>query len=220
MPQTLHLCRFNFQDQDIRRVGQTTDGGTSLSGISDTIEVDGGGYWRADFTNGRTRERDTGLAWRAITDLLDGGATAVDLLLCERQFQPRAGAVHIPELAILSDGSAFVDPQSAYTAAPAPLRATTLTITGSAYAQPIDAGVLFAVNHPTWGWRTYRIVALDGITATIRPPLREAITAATPADFDYPRCRMRLAQATGNPTNIGRFTSCALSFVEDMRRPA
>jgi hypothetical protein len=48
----LHLCQFHFEDQDVRVVGSEVDGGTSLSGITDIVETDGGGYWQGDWTGG------------------------------------------------------------------------------------------------------------------------------------------------------------------------
>jgi hypothetical protein len=218
---TLHPCAFNFTDQDVRRVGSVTDGGASLSGINDPIESDGGGYWRADFTNGTARTREQGLAWRAITEGLDNGATAINVLICERLFQPVNAFVTVTH----SDGTPFSDDSeyassgADYTAASAALRATTLTIAGDS-EQALLGGELFSIQHATWGWRLYRVIKINGNAITIRPPLREAIDDATPLEFDRPRCQMRLAQVTSNPTSQGRYTSCSLSFVEDMRKPA
>lgn len=221
---TLHLCQFQFSDQDIRRVGSVTDGGQSLSGLTDLIESDGGGYWRADFTNGQTRTREDGLAWRAIGDGLDGGAQAVDLLFCERLFAPTGAIPRVPhsDQTPFADGSEYVTTSGApYTLiADAALRATTVRIAGSS-PLPLIGGETFSIAHPTWGNRAYRIIAIDGDAYTIRPPLREAATAGTALDFDNPRCQMHLAPgfALSNATNIGRYGSCAISLVEDMRKP-
>jgi hypothetical protein len=218
---TLHPCQFNFQDQDIRRVGSTVDGGTSLSGIRDDIETTGGGYWMAEFTNGRTRTREAGLAWRAITDGLDGGAAAINLLFCERLFQPIGPAALVPhdDETPFSDDSEYQSGGAEYTAAAAALRATGLTIAGVSEL-PLIGGERFTIAHPNWGCRAYSIIGIDGDQITIRPPLREAVADGTPLDFDDVRCQMRLAQATGNPTNMGRYTSCNLTLIEDMRKPA
>lgn len=220
--QTLHPCAFAFGDQDIRIVGNVVDGGTSLSGISDPNETTGGGYWRADFSNGSTRTREQGLAWRALTAALDGGATAVNVRLCERLFAP---VLPMPRPlphdadAILADDSEPPRGAAYVTAAAAPLRATTLVISGDS-ERALLGGELFSIEHPTWGHRAYRVIAVAGNTLTIRPPLREAVGAGTALEFDYPRCRMRLAGTVSNPTSGGRYTSCALAFVEDMRKPA
>lgn len=220
---TLHPCLFNFQDQNIRRVGSTIDGGTSLSGIRDDIETTGGGYWRADFNNGRTRSREQGLAWRAIVDGLDNGAGSIVVLFCERLFQPVDDVVSVPHSdgTPFSDGTEYETGRAAYTAAAAPLRSTLLTISGTSEKQLIG-GEIFSIRHPNWGWRAYRIISIDGNQVTIRPPLREAIEDATALEFDKPRCQMCAAPDAeiGNPTNLGRYTVCNLALVEDMRKPA
>jgi hypothetical protein len=91
---------------------------------------------------------------------------------------------------------------------------------GSAGFSPLIGGELFSVEHAAWGWRVYRITRIDGDVITFRPPLREAMAAGAALEFDTPRCQMRLAASTSNLTNMGRFTACSLSMVEDMRKPA
>jgi hypothetical protein len=218
-----HPCQFDFEDIDFRRVGSVTSGGTSLSGIDDTIETDGGGFWRLDLTNGETLDRKAGLAWRALTEGMDNGSSAVIVLLCsERLFQPVGDAVTVDH----SDGTPFSD-DTPYdssgaeytTTADAALRAVTLEMAGVSEL-PLIGGELFSIEHPTWGWRVYRITRIDGDQITFRPPLREAVPSGTSLEFDTPRCQMRMAQGTSNPTNMGRFTACSLSMVEDMRKPA
>ncbi len=217
---TFHPDQFHFDDQDIRREGLTTSGGPSLSGIEEPISTDGGGKWVADFANGEPLDRAGTLAWRAITEGMDGGATAVIVYFCDRLHQPVGDAVTVPH----SDDTPF-DDDSEYssggataTAAAAALRATTLTIS-IASEKPLIGGEMFSIEHATWGWRVYRIISIDGATIQFRPPLREAIAADTPLEFDSPRCQMLLAGATSNPLNMGRFTSCSIRFVEDMRKP-
>ncbi len=219
---TFHPCQFQFADQDIRRVGSVTSGGTSLSGIDEPIETDGGGYWRADFTNGRTRAREDSLAWRAITDGMDGGSRAVVVSFCDRLHQPVGPGTTVPHSddTDFSDTSEYEDSGAAATSVnAAALRATSLTLAITSEL-PLLGGETFSINHTTWGWRAYRVISISGAEIGFRPPLREAITAGTALDFDNPRCQMRLAAATSNATNLGRYTSCAITFVEDMRKPA
>jgi hypothetical protein len=80
---------------------------------------------------------------------------------------------------------------------PAPIRATSLSIQIIA-GDDFHGGEYFAIDHPTNRWRLYRIRTavqnIDGTWAiTIRPPLREAIYASTPLEFDRPKCVLRLA---------------------------
>jgi hypothetical protein len=218
-----HPCQFDFQDIDLRRVGNVTSGGTSLSGIDDPIETDGGGFWRLDLINGETIDRTAGLAWRALTEGMDNGSQAVIALLCsERLFQPVGDLVTVDH----SDGTPFSDDTpydssgADYTiVADAALRAVTVQIAGASEL-PLIGGELFSVEHAAWGWRVYRITRIDGDVITFRPPLREAMAAGTALEFDTPRCQMRMASVASNQTNMGRFTACSLSMVEDMRKPA
>jgi len=215
--------RFNFNKQDIRRVGSVTSGGTSLSGIEDPIETDGGGFWRADYGEGQTVDRADGLEWRRITEAMDNGSAPVNVRLSERRFQP-VGRQPNPLNPEMSPGAvatvtSFLNGQTGG------LRATKLRIS-IASEKPLLGGELFSVNCPTWGHRAHRIIELVEITAgsayeiTIRPGLREAIPIGTSLDFDSPRCLMRLAAITSNETMVGKYTACAISFVEDMRKPA
>ncbi len=218
-----HPCQFQFKDIDLRRVGNVTTGGTSLSGVEDPIESDGGGYWRFDGTNGNTRTREAGLSWRALTEAMDGGAQAVIVLLCsERLYQPVGDGVTVShsDSSLFNDHTGYQSSGATFVAsAPAALRATSMQIQGAS-EKPLMGGELFSAEHPTWGWRVYRIIRITGDgQIDFRPPLREAVTTDTPLEFDTPRCKMRLASPTSNPTNIGRFTSASISFVEDMRKP-
>lgn len=218
---TLHLCQFGFNKVDVRRVGNIVDGGTALSGITDQTEADGGGYIQADFSEGTARTKMAGNAWRVISDA--DASDAFDVLLCaERRFQP-VGAIAMvthSDDTPFDDDTEYVSGSASFTAtAAAALRATTLLIDGTS-TTPLIGGELFSIQHATWGWRAYRVRSVDGNTITFRPPLREAIDAGTMLEFDTPRCQMMLAAKTSNPTENGRFTACAVSFVEDMRPPS
>lgn len=211
---TIHLCIFNFKDQDIRRTGNVLDGGTSLSGLKDEIETDGGGYWQVDASNGSTRDAASGLAWREVSDIDRG--EPVNVMFCEKLFQPIEPRVNPCPNQIVADDAP--DKGANYVAGAAALRSTTIAVTGIA-ERPLKPGMIFSIRHPNWGWRTYRIRSVDGGTLTFRPPLREAVAANTSLEFDNPRCQMVLGSAPSNPTNLGRYTSCAISLVEDMRPP-
>jgi hypothetical protein len=218
---TLHLCQFGFRTTNIRRVGHVLDGGTALSGIIDQVEPDGGGYLQADFSNGTARTKVAGNAWRVISDA-DAGEAFIVLLCAERRFQPVGAVATVTH----SDDTPF-DDDTPYesgsadyeTTVDAALRATTLQISGTS-TTPLIGGELFSIQHANWGWRAYRVRSIDGDTITFRPPLREAVAAGTALEFDTPRCQMMLTGATAdNTTDMGRFTSCAASFTEDMRPP-
>jgi hypothetical protein len=214
-------CRFNFDNQDIRRVGSVASGGTSLSDIDDPIETDGGGFWQADFSDGETIERDDTLAWRAINAAMDNGASAVIVEFCDRLHQPVGGEMGVAgSLDQFGDGRDYGEPGAfARSGSASPLRATSLTL-AIASERPLIGGERFTIVHPNWGERAYEVVTVNGNAITFRPPLREAIAHGTPLDFDNPRCKMRRISAASNALNIGRYGQCSISFAEDMRKPA
>lgn len=216
-----HPCQFAFDDQDIRREGMTASGGRSLSGYEDVIRTDGGGFIVAEFTNGETWEREDTLAWRALTDGMDGGAIPVVVHFCDRLHQPVGDRADVPH----SDDSPFGDHTlyesgsvTASVTAAAALRATSIRF-AIASERPLIGGEWFTIVHPTWGERAYRVIGVEGDTIQFRPPLREAVASGEALDFDDPRCRMRLSGAPSNATNIGRFQAVSARFVEDMRTP-
>jgi hypothetical protein len=217
---TLHPCDFGFTTSNIRILGASVSGGTSLSGFEDVVQADGGGYRAADLTNGSARTREQNLAIRAFVDEV-GTTQAFTALLCvEKHFQPVLGR---PTLSMhdwnkpIADGAP--DKGAAYIAgAAAALRATTMAITGTSEIALVG-GELFSINHPTWGWRVYRVTSFDGSNITFRTPLREAVTTGTPLEFDVPRCQMKLAQAPDLSTDQGLRTTLALSLIEDMSKP-
>jgi hypothetical protein len=220
MAAVFHPCQFNFDDQDIRRVGSTTSGGMSLSGVDDTIENDGGGFWQADFSNGETLERADTMAWRAINAAMDNGSAAVVVEFCDKLHQPIGGEMGVAGSRFQpGDDRSYSPPGAlAHATAPASVRATMLHIS-IASEQPLIGAERFTIVHTNWGERCYEVMIVNGSTIEIRPPLREAITSSTPLDFDNPRCRMRRASAASNAISLGRYGQCAISFVEDMRKP-
>lgn len=223
---TIHLCAFNFHTTNIRRIGNVVDGGETLSGFSDSIESDGGGYLAADFSNGSTRDARTAKQWRVLSDY----TVSESLIIClcaERLTQP-IGPIIRPHR---DAPSAFIDPSltstpgAAYvTVGATALRATQMVISGVSEVALVG-GELFSIQHPTWGWRAYRIRSVtqqspSSFLITFRSPLREAVASGTAVEFDMPRCQMRKTAQTDNTMTDGRFGQCAINFREDMAPPA
>lgn len=229
---TLHLCSFQFKDQDIRVVGSELDGGTSISGVSDPTQTDGGGRWQADFANGsfggRSGDRrDLTLAWRAINAGLSGGQAAV-VRFCDRWHQPIGQYGTVPH----SDGSPFND-GSEYVASGASavvlavgngqvggLNATIIDIALTA-GRPLVGGERFTHVHPLWLERAYEIASVEDVDGgkriKVQPPIRGGIAVGDALDFDDVRCIMHRSSAPTNALNLGVFSTASISFVEDMR---
>jgi hypothetical protein len=220
----LHPCDYGFQTSNIRILGSSVSGGRSLSGIEDMIQTDGGGYRAVDLSGGTARTREQNMAIRALVDEVGTTQAMIVLLCAEKHFQPVNSR---PSLSMADWNKPLADDApdkgAAFTVvADAALRATSLTIAGNS-ERPIIGGELFSINNPTWGWRVHRITSMQpsgsNFIITFSTPLREAITAETPLEFDTPRCQMRFAQAPDLPTDQGRRTPLTLTLIEDMRKP-
>jgi len=230
----LHLCKFNFADQDIRVVNAETDGGTSISGLSDRIQSDGGGFWQADFTNAdfggpADEDRAVVLAWRSIQAGLAGGVAAV-VRFCDRHHQPVYGTYQAPRFQPppLTDESEYVSigAEASVIAVrngqTGGLNATIMDI-AIASERPLIGGERFTYIHPVWGERCAEIITVDAVAGGKRiqfqPPIRGGIAPGDALDFNDPRCRMvRISQPT-NALNQGVWATASLTMVEDMRPP-
>ena len=143
---TLHTCRFLFTNRTFDRIGTAIDGGASLSGYSDQIETSGGGWWQYTLASGLTRDAATGAEWRAVAEYV-AGFRAVDVLVCERWFQPNPVGVHRIDLGALTDGTEYAVTTPYTSVGAASLRATSLQIASSPYGLPVRPGNIFAVQH-------------------------------------------------------------------------
>lgn len=178
-------------------------GGRTISGAEPKARVDGGGLWMATLGDVQVSTVAQVRAWRALAAALDGGATPIVLTYRDVRFAPWPGSVteqyeatHSDDAAF-SDGTSYVSDRidaSVHTAAD--LRATTLRVTMTIGAA-LQGGEYFSIEHDTFSHRLYQIAAVSessGYTElTIRPPLREAVTAGTRIEFDNPKCVMQLA---------------------------
>jgi hypothetical protein len=193
---------FNPAAIKMRAAGVSVTGGESLLGESDTIKTDGGGYWIIQMSGIELRTPDLIRAWRAWEDTLDQGTTRVLVPVADLRQAPRPTAGGRPSRpsAMLNSSDDPYFPEAvgfatpwivAHVTAARPLRATSINIQVDRGAR-LKGGEVFAIDHATVGRRVYRVARVtarpDAQTATveIRTPLREAIDADTPVDFDWP----------------------------------
>jgi hypothetical protein len=191
---------FNPESIKLKLAGATVTGGEALSGETDVIRTDGGGYWLCEMRGIHLHTDDLLRAWQAWEDHLEDGVTKILLPVPELRTAPRpvaGGILSRPsQLAVTGDdyfpeAVAFAAPWiEAVTVGSAALRATSLVINVTGGAR-LKGGERFAIAHATEGRRVYRvgrITAQSGqqATVTIRPPLREAVADATAVDFDWP----------------------------------
>lgn len=214
-------CLFHFDGQDVDIERRTLSGGVALSGDEDTIAVDGGGRVYAQFSDAYLDEPEVLLAWEAIsTRFGEGNAIIVPLAVYEHQMM---GAPTMPPGGLpwwdeddFAGGDTGVE-----IGADAVLRATQFTIAVSFLTNPIRAAQWLSIDHPTWRHRAYKIAEVisdDGVTAvvSVRPPLREAVTAGTAVDFTDPKCVMKIDGQMPSP-KTGGFAAGSVRFVEDFK---
>lgn len=199
---------------------RTINGGMPVSGPAHMAGTDGGGLWVCEMSGIWLRKPHQLRIARALDGLLDGGLTSIVVGGCETRFAPWAApTTPVPH----SDGTPFSDEAFYAGASPvgvaavnAALRATTLNITLPSGATVLG-GEAISIRHPVRGERRYHIVRVgEGDEVTIRPPLREAVTAGTEVDFATGACVMRLANPDDffSAIRLGRFADLTPTFVE------
>lgn len=216
--------RFNPDPVRADVVPRVVSGGTALSGEEDVIQTDGGGRWEISYGEMDVDGIDLQRLWDAWTGHLAGGAQSVLVPILSLGTAPRPIA-----------GNGFADPSDIYAddeyfptevrfasphivsvvGANAALRATTLQIVIEQGSR-IQPGVKFSIGRRAY--KVNRVTASGGLSATcvITPPLREAVTAGTSVNFDWPvvEARAVLGQDLGAAISLGMFGTTAISFVE------
>ena len=204
---------------DIER--KTLSGGTSLSGVEDTVIIDGGGRWNIEYGGiSLTTEDGTVKFWSAWNGFLNAGTAdvLVPFLSLESAPRPALGRGLMPPSDLYTDDllfptvTQFMSPYIVATvAADAPLRATTVRI-AMLRGSDITGG-----EHVSFGDRGYRIRRKVGDdTYQIEPPLRAPITQGMDANFDWPvtRCRAVPGEDWSPAIEMGRFADTSIKFVE------
>ena len=178
------LCKLTPAEVTLDVVSSSIEGGRSLSGITQAIDMSGGGYVVATYAGIAILTRDQHRYWNELAGILNGSVNAIAL----------------PLWTDLLLGAA---PDHDGTIAAAALHATQVSITHD----PADLvpGAWFSISHADpIGPRAYRVHSVGAISAgaypcEIRPALRAAVTAGTVCNFSRPQCRMRLPAGTTLP---------------------
>ncbi len=217
-------CFFGIYAKDVDFAGAVTAGGRSLSGLQDTFATDGGGFWSATADSVALHTREKVMTWRAFKSALGGGVDPFIFPICDARHQPTRGKQKVPH----SDGTPFSDETmyssadcEVYVAADAPLRATQIQLDIASLGRPLIGGERFTIIHGTWRERAYqigRVISQTGTSALVQfhTPLREAVAAGTPVDFNNPRFVARIDGSMSAPLTNPKFASGSIRFVEDM----
>jgi hypothetical protein len=188
-------------------IGQVISAGTTASGVMPLLRTDGGGIWKAKFSEVPLMTADQVMTWRAFTATCDGGAMPVIVEMCDKRYAPvpivsgkRLTAASVPHSddSPHSDGTPYESGIVSAVLGNGALRATEiLVVTFNGSSKP-RGGEHFSIDHgDPMGDRLYRIASVentvDGPLCQIRPPLRAPVGGGTRANFDHPRCVMRLS---------------------------
>lgn len=199
---------------------KTLSGGTSLSGVEDTVLTDGGGRWVIELSDIALDTPRQIRSWDSWNGYLNAGTAdvLVPFVSIETAPRPALGRGYMPPSDIYANDPLYptiVRFQAPYIIAKlaesAPLRATTLRITMQ-HGAPIEGGERFSLGER--GYRIRRKLS-DGLFQ-IEPPLREAVTAGTEVNFDWPvvRCRAVPAEDWSPAIEIGTYADASIRFVE------
>jgi hypothetical protein len=210
------LFFFDGQEADLDR--RTVSGGVALSGEEDVVATDGGGRVFLELSDPDLSEPDTATAWRAINAAYGAGAAPIIVPLGDARHQ-HMGDVTTPPggLPWWEETDYDGEPLSAL-AAPAALRATTISVSVADLPAPVRPGIWLSIDHATFRHRAYQVADVlddDGETAVLRiePPLREATLAGSGIEFVDPKCTMRVEGGMRSPSSLG-FASSGVRFVE------
>lgn len=217
-------CFFGIYAKDVDILTASISGGRSLSNIEDRIATDGGGFWYANADSIALHKPEKIMAWRAFNSATSGGIEPFVFPICDARHQPIAKRFRVPH----SDGTSFDDDTlytqgecAVFVAENAPLRATTIKLTIASLGKPLIGGERFTIVHDNWRERAYQIGEIIDQTATsatvqFHTPLREAVTAGTPVDFNNPRFVAHVEGQMSAPLSNPKFASGSVRFVEDM----
>lgn len=226
MPDLVPVHLWNPSSIKRSLVGQVTTSPSTISGIVQAVKTDGGGLWRVDYSGISLRGPRALESWNAWTAHLAGGATLVNAPMAEIALAPyrnkptrmRAPDAD-PDPNFPSQGPYGANRAIIATVAAAALRATTVTVTVT-HGAPLRSGQGFGVIHASGTHRWYRIVRVQSrngmaATVTIEPPLREAVTAGTPVDFEWGSFLARMIPDSDPYPEISvRHSTVSISFIE------
>lgn len=188
----------------------STSGGRTWTGRELVVRTgpSGAGFWRAEFTAWPLVRPERLRAWRALEVAIEGRAGVISLPVWDLWQAPYGRA----ETSVgFSDGTRFAGGaglrQPTVTGALAAAVARGATAMRIALDQaPADdedlAGAHFSLPSLEIGPRAHRIARAERVSAgvydvTVWPWARGAYPDGTPADFDDPRCAMRLEEDRG-----------------------
>jgi hypothetical protein len=209
---TLDLCRLRPSTVALDVVGTSLEGGRSISGLTQQIDLSGGGFVTCAYGGIPLYDTATARAWNELAGLIRGSVRYIYVPLITDQVTPVNAKGEYPGIhkdnTPHSDGRYFKDGvgyhqglQSIKTNDDRPLngQVINLEVPGGV---PIYAGIWFSLFTSKKLHHAHRIIEIltrygdNDVTARIEPPFRDAIPKGSVVDVYRPMCTMHLKPGT------------------------
>ncbi len=219
--------RFNPQNIKADVVPTMIDGGTAINGDHTTIQTDGGGRWEITHSGIMLRSPAIIRLWDAWTAYMPGRSFWVPLVSLYTGPRPANGAqparpssIHANDPDFPTEVRYAVPYIVAEVVTPPTTIPTQMTVNVTQGAR-LQAGMKGNVGGRPF--KIERILSRSGQQAefSFLPPIRDAITAGEPVNFDWPLalCKLVLGQDLAPVLSFGQSAQMAISFVEDRSTP-
>ncbi len=213
-----------------RLVTTAIGGGVSLSGMTSSADISGGGIITVEYSDIQLVDASKANLryWSWLAAITAGGKRPIAVPFMTDLFQPgtfASGSTPFSDGSYFSDGSGFAVPGiSGKVLAAAASGSATLQV--SIEGGELFGGEWFSIKHPTKGYRAYCVETVSApfgvsgesksYTITFRPTLREAVTIGTDITYSRPMCLMRVDPSTPIETDLEAYWrgSSSVKFVE------
>lgn len=184
-------------------LGSDETGGAALGGAGQVVDWSAGGLWAAELGGLELWQPDHLRLYRALLMACRGGGEVDVPMLDEPQRPFEAGQTDAADLPFsdgtyFQDGTGWVGQDLDYEVVSDALEGDVSLTLRRIVGARLRGGELWGLDHPSAGPRAYCVESVseespDGVfTLSFGAPLREATPAGSKADFQNPRCRMRL----------------------------
>ena len=222
---------------DWQVMGGSIEGLRSFAGDTpDRMIVGRGGLWHCTMTDIWLETREEKATWRAIRAQMRSGALSIVVPLervewFAQPLYPNMASVPYRDGVFHSDGTGFKSGAiGARLRADARLGDIEISVRVLG-AEPFVGSEPFTLLHDRADIRLYEVAGVLSVQPVIsggeivgydyvfeiNPPLRDDVKKDDEADFNDPRCVMRLSEPDGMPFDEEIVTFSSVSFVEDLR---
>lgn len=184
-------------------LGSDETGGAAVGGPGQVVDWSAGGLWAAELTGIQLWEPDHFRLYRAILMACRGGGE-IDVPIIDDPQRPfpdgltDSGPTTFSDGATFSDATGFLGEDLEFTIEQGGLEGDVVLTLRRRIGAPLRGGEYFTLLHAQAGPRAYCVETVTGededgvFQVAFGAGLREDVVAGARADFQRPRCRMRL----------------------------